>query len=293
MLQKIKKRLLICLLVFLSNDVIADGTITWLGCGITKNAFTKEIADAFLNKTGIQTIVRGGGALKGIRDSASGRTDIGGTCRPTLDLSQEQDVRLHHIAWDALAFIVPESNPVANITSEQVHGIIDGTINNWSQLGGDDHAIEFYTRRGKLSGVGHMFRIMFFQDAEKDFPYAIEVPRSSGLVEMLVGKGAGTLGISGAASAHKRAGIKMLSIDGVFPSKQNILSGKYYLIRPLYYSTGLNPSAETRQFIDFALSDEGQKIIANEGVVNIKEGEHLLAIFKQRFGEENLAASLR
>ena len=134
---------------------------------------------------------------------------------------------------------------------------------------------------------------MFFKDRNKEFPRAINKPRSSGVIEKLIAVNERALALTGAASAHKRENIKMLSLDGVYPSKENIQSGKYQLIRPLYFATGLEPDENTQRFVDFSQSVEGQQIIAGEGVVNLKEGSHLLEIFKERFGEENLAASIR
>lgn len=274
-------------------NTFAASDITWVGCGITKNAFTKEMASAFESHTRASVEVRGGGALKGIRDASAGRADIGGTCRYALDLPEEADANLYHVAWDALVMIVPTTNPVQGLSSEQVQDVIDAKITNWSDVGGDDIPIEFYARRGNLSGVGHMFRVQFFKNPDKVFTAAQEVPRSSGLVEMLVGKGGGSLGISGASSAHKRKGVKMLSLDGVYPSKENIVSGKYHLIRPLYYATGPQPSDHTQKFIEFALSPQGQSVIANEDVVNLKEGQGLSRIFRDRFGAQYLAPSVK
>ncbi|MGN7610954.1 substrate-binding domain-containing protein [Magnetococcales bacterium HHB-1] len=281
--------LVLALLCLIWTLPAQSADITWLGCGVIKNAFTKELVLEFQKRTGITTMVRGGGALKGIRDVAAGRTDIAGTCRPALDFPEEQNVQLNHVAWDALTLIVPDSNPITSVSSEQVQGMIAGDLRNWKQLGGQDIPIELYARRGALSGVGYMFRVMFFQDKNFIYANAQEVPRSSGLIEILVKKGSGTLGISGAASAHKRRGMRMLALDGVYPSKENIQSGAYPLIRPLYYAIGPHVSKKARQFIQFALSPEGQKIISAEGVVNLKEGHKLAALFRDRFGSEYLA----
>ena len=291
-----KQKALILFMIFLliaSGALSAAKSIVWVGCGVTQNAFTRELADAFEKETDIRVIVRGQGALKGIRDAASGRADIGGTCRLSLDIDKEKNVQLHHVAWDAIVFIVSKDNPVNEITSEQVRSIIDGTISNWKALGGKDQKIDFFSRHGNLSGVGHMFRVMFYQDANKEFPRAINKPRSSGLIEKLVAVNDGALALSGAASAHKRSSIKMLALDGVYPSKENIQSGKYHLVRPLYFATGKTPSGESQRFVDFALSEKGQKIIAAEDVVNLSEGTHLLGTFKERFGKKHLAPSLQ
>ena len=65
----------------------------------------------------------------------------------------------------------------------------------------------------------------------------------------------------------------MLQLEGVYPSKDNIMSGKYpAFYRPLYLFTKTNPAGLAKQFVDFALSEEGQSVITKAGTVNLKEG---------------------
>ncbi len=283
------------LLTSLLSESVALGSqkVMWVGCGITKNGFTRELAEEFEKSTGVEVEVRGGGALKGIRDSASGAADIGGTCRLCLNDPKEKGATLHHVAWDALVVIVSRSNPVNDITFAQLRQLLLGEFKNWKELGGNDVPVELYLRRGVTSGVGHMFRMMFFQDPKARFLHANEFPRSSGLIEMLVRKGKGSVGISGYSSAQKRPGLKMLSIDGIKPTKENIISNKYIYSRPLYFATGRNTSSKGRQFVEFALSDTGQAIISREGVVNLEEGAGLSAQFRKLFGNTLLAPGVK
>ncbi|OSM07004.1 substrate-binding domain-containing protein [Magnetofaba australis] len=267
--------------------------ITWAGCGITKNGITKALATAYERKTGVTIEVRGGGALKGLRDARAGRVDVAGSCRYALPVPQEAGANMIPVAWDGLVMITARDNPVTGLTSQQTRDVFEGRITNWKALGGRDERIALFTRRGKLSGVGHMFRVMFFRNPYQEYPTAEEAPRSSGLIEMLVGKGSGGFGLSGASSAHKRPEVKMLSLDGVYPSQDNIASGRYYLIRPLYYVLSDSASPQTQGFIDFALSAEGQAIVEAEGVVSLAQGRGLTKLFKERFGAQYLAAPLR
>ena len=291
-MQLLLSFLVAMLIPFVSLHAYAEEKVTWHGCGITKNAFTKALAKAYEEKHPVEIEIRGGGAMKGIRDAASGNAHIGGTCRHTIDAKEEKNVVLTHVAWDALVVIVPTTNPVDNISSEQLRDVIDGKVRNWKELGGNDVEIEFFARRGKLSGVGYMFRSMFFGDPERDYPAAKELPRSSGLMEALVGKGEGTIGLSGISSVKKRKALKVLSLDGVYPSKENIQSGRYHLIRPLYFATSNELFKPKNDFLEFALSHEGQAIISNEGTVNLEEGKLLKPIFVERFGSHHLAPSM-
>ena len=92
----------------------ANNTIQWAGCGITKKAFMKELATAFEKKTHVKVVLNGGGATKGIRQTAALKVDMGGSCRMTLPEVERKElhVSLHPVAWDALAVIVNPENPV-------------------------------------------------------------------------------------------------------------------------------------------------------------------------------------
>jgi phosphate transport system substrate-binding protein len=63
----------------------------------------------------------------------------------------------------------------------------------------------------------------------------------------------------------------MLSVNGVYPTKENIINGLYPFKRPLYLVLPKNPKGEAKRFVDFALSEEGQSIISTEGVIPLKE----------------------
>jgi phosphate transport system substrate-binding protein len=64
--------------------------------------------------------------------------------------------------------------------------------------------------------------------------------------------------------------IKALKVEGVTPSEQTVLNGKYKLARPLYMYTNGNPSGIVKDFIDFILSSAGQKIVKESGYVPIR-----------------------
>jgi len=66
----------------------------------------------------------------------------------------------------------------------------------------------------------------------------------------------------------------------ITPTKENIMSGKYPLFRPLYLITKGKPQSEAKAFIDWLLSDEDLKLISGQGTVNLNEGRNLAKVFK-------------
>lgn len=254
-------------------------TIQWAGCGITKKAFMAELAAAYETKTGIHINLQGGGATRGIRDSAQLKIDIGGSCRMPLPQSDSSELHaeVHPVAWDALAIIVNKQNPIANLSSRQITQIYTGKISNWRDVGGRDAPIHLYVREGKLSGVGYAIRQYLFANGDQVFssPGLRRLP-SSGPLERAVEKDPLALAITGVSSARKRQ-VKILSFDGKSPSYEHVKDGEYGLYRPLYLVTGPSPSAKVKDFIQFASSGEGRDIIRRNGTVPFADALGLMS----------------
>ncbi len=251
--------------------------ISWGGCGITKKAFMQELALAFTAKTGVKVILQGGGATKGIHDTIENKIDIGGTCRMTLPGIKHSELHatLHPVAWDALAIIVNKKNPLSNLTMEQISDIYTGKITNWKSLNGRDAAIHLYTRSGKISGVGYAIRQYIFKDSDMDFK-SDYVVTSSGPLEKACESDIDAIAITGVSSARKR-NVKIIKFDGMTPSYSNLKAGKYFLYRPLYLVTSPSPSKVTTNFIAYASSREGRRIIRENGTVPYLDAPQLLS----------------
>jgi len=258
--------------------VFADdvNTIHWAGCGITKKAFMAELAAAYEAKTNIKVVLEGGGATRGIRKAAGLQIDIGGTCRMSLPETDNSELHanLTPVAWDALAIIANKKNRVDNLTTDQIRKIYTGKITNWQQVGGPDAKINLYVRRGKISGVGYAIRQYIFQDSAQEFTTK-HIMKSSGPLEKAIEKDIYGLGITGISSARKRK-VKILGFDGKIPTYENVKGGKYGLYRPLYLVTGPNPPKKVRDFLAFATSSEGSKIIRDNGTVPYRDAYNLM-----------------
>ena len=255
--------------------------LIWAGCGITKKAFMGELAAAYQRRYGVEIKLQGGGATKGIRRISDQSVHIGGTCRPKLDTSSEESLaQLVPVAWDALVVIVHKDNPVTDISMAQLKDLYDGKITNWKQLGGADRPISLLARKGKISGVGLTLRELVFHDAEHDFASENLYP-SSGPLEKAVEQQVGAIGVTGISSARKRA-VKLLKLEGKYPSYDTVRSGEYLLYRPLYiaFNSANERYDEVKRFIDFAHTRAGREIIRNAGTVPYLDALRL--VHKQR-----------
>lgn len=262
-------------------DNAAKADLVWRGCGITKTAFMAEAAAAYQKKTGKVISITGGGATLGIRTAAAGTSDIGGSCRPVKpDISDlEKGVYMTHVGWDALVVMVHPDNPVNNITVDQLYRIMTGEIKNWNEVGGDNEPVLVVVRTGKMSGVGYMARKMLFNDPRANFYRRAINLQSSGPVEHKVETRKDAIGISGVSSAKRRK-VKLLSLEGLAPTKENVASGKYPFYRPLFLMTKGKPQGEIKAFMDWLLSPEGQKVVSDQGTVNLAEGRNLVGTYK-------------
>lgn len=257
--------------------------LSWAGCGISKKAFMGEMAKAFEKKTGVKIELKGGGATRGIREVSDGTRDLGGACRHTLSTGGvfgsnplERRVRMDPVAWDALVVLVHKDNPVETITVPQLRQVYLGKITNWKQLGGKDAPIELFVRKGKISGVGRTIRELIFANYDQEFTKTAKVVKSSGPLEKAIASTAvNGMGISGVSSARKR-NVKLLKINGKYPSYENIKNGDYLLYRPLYLVTHLeNNDKDVHAFIQFVHSSEGRKIMRKVGTVPYEDAIQL------------------
>lgn len=255
--------------------------LQWRGCGITKKAFMAEASAAYKEKTGKRINLSGGGATLGIRTTAAGDADFGGTCRPVLPNlgNMEQGIKMTHVGWDALVAMVHPDNPVKDLTTDQLKQIMTGKIRYWSEVGGTNHPIVVVVRRGKINGVGYMARKMLFNDPYANFYRRAITLKSSGPVEMKVESNPHAIGISGISSAQKRK-VKLPALNGYAPTKANLMNGNYPYFRPLYLVTKGNPQGEVKSFLDWLLSNEGQQVVKDAGTVNLSEGKALVAKFE-------------
>ena len=254
--------------------------LRWVGCGITKKAFMQELAKAYSKNYKVKFNLEGGGATKGIRDVASGSTDMGGSCRHRLNHSKEERfVRFVPVAWDALVVMVHNDNKVKVISIAQLKDVYEGKITNWKNLGGKSAPIQVLVRHSEISGVGKTLRDLVWGDPNFKFASYKEYS-SSGPLEKAVENNPYAIGVSGISSAQKR-NVKLLMLNGKEPNYDNIKNGEYMLYRPLYitYRVRDNPQLlEINRFLNFSHSNIGREIIRGQGVVPYLDALHLLSM---------------
>ena len=234
-------------------------------------------AETYMKKNaGKKVQVTGGGSGIGLAALQNGTTDIANASR---GIKEDEIAKVRErfnvvpaeiaVAKDGLAVYVNESSPITQLTMEQLKGIYLGDVTNWKQVGGADAPIVLYSRENS-SGT-----YVFFKEhvlANGDFaPQAQTLPGTAAVVNA-VAKEKNGIGYGGAAYAKGIKEVKIVGKDGqaYTPSNENVQSGKYPLSRSLFMYTRGKPSGETKDFIDYCLSKEGQGIVTQVGYFPIK-----------------------
>jgi phosphate transport system substrate-binding protein len=209
--------------------------------------------------------IQGGGSAAGIMAVQSGTADIGMSSRELKD--EEKSLWYVEIARDGLAVIVHPSNPIQNLTLNQIRDIYAATVSNWSQLGGTTSKIHVITREDG-SGTRAAFVSLVMGKTEIT-PRAI-VQDSNGAIRQLVADDPNSIGFISLGLVDKT--VKALQLGGVEATRENVINGSYGLSRPFLFIALAQPTGQTKAFIDFTLSAEGQRLLANEGLIPSSDG---------------------
>lgn len=241
------------------------------GCSVSNVGYLTNLAKDYERLMGQSILVRGGGSVLGLEDLRSGKTDFAASCRGR-EMGDPDDVEFIPVAWDALVFIVHPSNPLASISLGEAQGIYEGLIRDWGQLRGPAGPIDLLVSRPQqgLSGVESSTKSLVLAGKAPVVTPGTTTLASTGIVEQIVEKSPAAFAITGFSSARKRQ-VKMLALNGVAPTKENIIAKKYPFLRPLYLVVPRSAKPGVREFVGFALGRKGQELISSYGIVALRD----------------------
>lgn len=235
-------------------------------------------AEEFMQKDSTASItVVGGGSGVGITALVDGTTDIAMSSR---DLKTEEKLKFSEakkemvemiIAYDALSVVVNPENKVSQLTREQLEKIFTGEITNWKDVGGANEKIVAYSRESS-SGTYEFFKEHVL--SKKNYATTVLSMPATGAIVQSVSQTKGAIGYVGLAYETKEVKQLAVSYDGgktfVAPSVAAAKDKSYPISRPLYYIYDKTNELKVKSFVDYALSDEGQRIVAEIGYVPVK-----------------------
>ena len=236
-------------------------------------------AEEYMNKTpGISIQVTGGGSGTGIAALINGATDICESSRPMKE-KEKQDIRARHgkevkeipVALDGLAIYVHHSNPIQSITRAQLKSIYRGRLSNWRELGWENAQIVTYSRENN-SGTYVFFKEHILDN--EDFAENVQTLPGTAAIVNAVANDRRSIGYGGIAYSSGIRAVPVVGKEGgeaVSPSLETVQSGKYPLSRNLYFYTAGEPLGHIKEFINWVLSDEGQKTCDQVGYYPLKK----------------------
>ncbi|MEN6386605.1 MAG: phosphate ABC transporter substrate-binding protein [Phycisphaerales bacterium] len=228
--------------------------------------------------------VTGGGSGTGIASMMNGTCDIAMSSRDIkkkeIEMANKRGIKPYEIkvALDGLAVVVNRENPVDKLTMDQLADIFTGKITNWKQLGGHNGQIVLLSREVN-SGTHvyfkeHVLRKGNSQGTEEFAPSALMLSSSQAIADEIAGNidAIGYYGMGYISKNQKAVSVaKDPNSEYVPPTIDNVVSGKYPISRPMYLYTNGEPNGLTKKFIDFALSEKGQKIVVETDFVPISK----------------------
>lgn len=213
---------------------------------------------------GVRVNYSGTGSGAGVEAVLEGRCDIGLSSRSLKPEENQKGAGAYLVALDAIAVIVHESNPVKELTGEELTGLFSGEIVNWKELGGEDAPVAVY---GREAGSGTRSAFEEALGLSSRCAYR-NIYGSNGDV---IGNVGGNPNAIGYASLPSLSGaVAAVVIDGAVCSEETVRDGSYPLQRPfLMVVSREHPlSAEAEAFLRFAQSEEASAYIAKAGAIS-------------------------
>lgn len=264
-------------LALLATTALAGRPITMKGSD-TMVILGQRWAEQYMNQTPGQVIqVTGGGSGTGIAALINGTTDI---CQASREMKPAEKLKLRDryqtmgvevpVAKDGLSVFLHDSNPVRELSLEQLRGIYTGALTNWKQVGGRDATIILYGRENSSGTYG------FFKDhvlGGRDFAPRCQTLPGTAAVVNAVSKDANGIGYGGAAYTK---GVRDCAVKrdakspAVMPTAAAVHDGSYPLWRYLYFYLRKPAQGDTKKFVAWVLSPAGQELAVRVGYYPLK-----------------------
>ncbi|MFH1449301.1 MAG: phosphate ABC transporter substrate-binding protein [bacterium] len=236
-------------------------------------------AENFMKKNpSLSVAITGGGSGTGIAAL------LNNTCHMTmssrkiegeeLELAKSKKINPKEfiVGLDGIAVVVHPSNPLDKLTFKQISDVFTGKITNWKDLGGKECKIMVISREVN-SGTYHYFKEHVLGEKNEYTENALLLISSQAVADEIAQnpRAIGYYGMGYLSPNQKPLAIaKDANSSFVTPTFENVKNGTYHISRPLFFYTNGKPQGVVKKFIDFILSDEGQRIVKEINFVPIR-----------------------
>ncbi|MFH1562996.1 MAG: phosphate ABC transporter substrate-binding protein [Nitrospirota bacterium] len=212
--------------------------------------------------------VTGGGSGTGIAALLNKTCNIASSSRKMetkeLELAKTKGIQPKEfiVGLDGIAVVVHPSNPIEKLTIAQASDIFTGKITNWKDIGGQEGKIVILSREVN-SGTYVYFKEHVLGDGEYT-EEALLLPSSQAIADE-VAQNQNAIGYYGMGYISPKQKVMAIakneSSPFVTPTIENVKNGNYYIARPLLLYTNGEPTGVVKRFLDFIMSEEGQKVV--------------------------------
>ena len=244
-------------------DTQTGGSLVTISGSTSVGPLAEKLAMKYQEQNDVKIEVNQIGSSAGITNAMNGVSQIGMSSR---DLKQEEkDSNLQEliIAYDGIVVVTHPSNPVKDLTMEQVKQIFTGEITNWKEVGGKDMEIVVVSREDG-SGSRDAFQEIVGYESGQLIKNAI-VASGNGNIKTTVAMNKHAIGFI--SFEYVDESVSTMAINGVAAKAENVLTGQYELSRPFLFVHKENVPESAKQFMAFILTPEGQKIVESAGAI--------------------------
>jgi len=240
-------------------------------------------ADAFRKKrSDIAVAVTGGGSGTGIAAFLNGSCTIAECSRAMKEKERKlaeaagRKVKEIQVASDGVVVVIHPANPVTELTIEQLSQIFQRKLTSWKQVGGPDVPIDVLSR-ARNSGthvyfLEHVVRMGNKHGKQEYAPDVAMMPSSQAVYDEVARneRAIGYYGLGYLGAKNKAVAVSANGKPAVVPSMETASDGSYPISRPLFFYTDGEPQGAVKAYVDFVLSDDGQRIVLAEGFVPLR-----------------------
>lgn len=262
----------ICMGIMLYGCSKERGTKIVVKGSTTVLPITQKVAEEYRKIKKVSISIEGSGSGNGIKALIDGSCEIANSSREMKEKeiakAKAKNIKLKEItiAYDMIVPIVHLSNPVSNVSLDQLKAIYTGFITDWKELGANEEKIVVISR-DTSSGTYEVWNKIVMKKAEVMKNALLQA--SNGAIQSVVSTNKKAIGYVGFAYVNNN--IKPLTVNGVVGTIKNGKSGKFPISRKLYIYINENTlSKEAKDFVNFIMSDKGQKLIAEIGFIPVK-----------------------
>ncbi|RMD97370.1 MAG: phosphate ABC transporter substrate-binding protein [Calditrichaeota bacterium] len=235
-----------------------------------KTTFAAPLARQFAKKYDMKVKVYSGGSETGIFAVYARAADLAISSRPLTEDERKAGLQDTVIAYDAIAVIVHENNPVQNLTLKQLNKIFRHKIKSWKKLGWKDAPISVI-----LPDTSSGLRKVFLQTIMRGKKIKVKIKEglsTYGAIALLQKDSTG-IAICSLSQAHY-AHIKPIAVNGVTPNFDTLAEGSYPLQAPICLVTYGRPNLETRRFVAWITRGPAEKLLAKSFLVPREQGAY-------------------